>query len=441
MDPRGRLPFVFLALLLALTSQVVFAATQPNILLILSDDIGAESSSLYPRLAGSSGAVPTPNIEKLAAGGLVFDNAWVNPMCSPTRSTILTGLYGHHTGVLVAGDVLAPSTRTIWDYISKESPAKYDMAVFGKWHLGGNQGNIQHVIDMRVPNFRGFLGAQIGNYYDWVAYDSRGASSRVTTYSTTALTDWAIDFIRKHEAARPEEPWFVYVPYNAPHAPNQAPPAELHSVNIGGAQPGARGRGSIPVYKSMIQGMDTEMGRLLKSVDLSKTVVIFVGDNGTPADVKDQGAGVRGSKTSAYEGGARVPMVIAGAGVTRKGREAALVNGVDLYATIAALAGISVTRANDGYSLVPLFTKEGASTGRNFAFTEFCSGNVARFAIRDRDYKLLFDRATGWALFDLGKDPVEASNLYNNPAMAAAQARLQAELNRLKATATRGCLQ
>ena len=158
--------------------RLALAATPPNILLIVADDVGAESSSLYPALVGKSGAASMPNLEKLAASGLVFENTWVNPMCSPTRSTIVTGLYGHHTGVLVAGDLLATSTTTIWDYIRKESPAKYDMAVFGKWHLGGNGGDIQHVKDMRVPNFRGFLGAQISDYYNWIAYDSNGPRPR-----------------------------------------------------------------------------------------------------------------------------------------------------------------------------------------------------------------------------------------------------------------------
>ena len=197
----------------------------------------------------------------------------------------------------------------------------------------------------------------------------------------------------------------------------------------------------MPVYKAMIQALDTEIGRLLKNVDLKNTIVIYIGDNGTPANVKDEGSGVRGSKTSTWEGGAKVPMIVAGAGVTRKGREAALVNGVDLYATIAAAAGIPITRANDGYSIVPLFTDAGASTGRNYAFTEFCTGNVARFAIRDREYKLIFDDSVGWGLFDLLEDPRETNNMYDKPAFAAVQVRLKAELDKLKASATRGCFQ
>jgi len=169
--------------------------------------------------------------------------------------------------------------------------------------------------------------------------------------------------------------------------------------------------------------------------------VIYVGDNGTPAFVKDAGSGVRGSKTSTWEGGAKVPMVVAGAEVTRTGREAALVNGVDLYATIAAAAGIPIKKANDGYSVLPLLSDPKSSTGRNYAFTEFCAGGVSRYAIRDQEYKLIFDNAVGWGLYDLLKDPVEANNLYNNAAYSAPQTKLQTELNKLKAAATSGCFQ
>lgn len=426
------------ALLLALCARAAFAAAQPNILLILIDDLGAEASSLYP-LAGDSGAAAMPNIEKLAAQGLTFENAWVNPMCSPTRATIISGLYGHHTGVLVAGDVLDPKTRTIWDYIGAESPAKYDMAVFGKWHLGGNGGEIKHVQDMRVPNFRGFLGAQIGDYYNWTAWDGNtGTAAPMNTYSTTALTNWAIDFIRWHEAERPQDPWFMYVPYNAVHAPFQVPPAGMFSVDVGGLAPGTRSA-TLPVYQAMMQALDAEIGRLLQHVDLKDTLVIYLGDNGTPAEVKDKGARLRGSKMSAWEGGARVPLTMAGAGVTRTGREPALVNGVDLYATIAAAAGIKVKKANDGYSLLPLLGKAKAKSGRKYAVTEFCTTRASRFAVRDLNYKLVFDSATGWGLYDLRDDQAEARNLYGTPAAKKAQKKLESALGKAKRNATSGC--
>jgi arylsulfatase A-like enzyme len=414
--------------------------TKPNILLIVADDMGAEASSLYPTLVGNTGAVPMPNIESLASRGLTFDNAWASPMCSPTRSTIMTGLYGHHTGVTNAGDLLPTTNTSIYDYIASSSPAAYDMALFGKWHLAGNQSsNLQHIRDLGVPVFKGFMGAHLNSYFSWTLVDINGPQSAQTTYSTSKFTDLAISHIQNHNATRPNDPYFVYVAYNGVHTPNQVPPANLHSVNVGGLQPGTVSN-TVPVYKAMVQSMDTEIGRLLSAVDLTKTTVIFIGDNGTTAEVKDNGTGVRGSKQSVYEGGVRVPLIVAGAGVTRRGREDALVVSSDLFATIASVSGISVGQVNDSYSLTPMLTDPNAASGRTYAFTELCSMGVSRYAIRGDQYKMLYDNGT-WGLYDLVNDPVEATNQYTNPSFSTQRATLTAQLNTLKTNATFGCFQ
>ena len=109
---------------------------RPNVLLIIADDYGAESASLYPSLVGDSGAVPVPNLESLAQNGLVFDNAWASPACSMTRGTIVSGLYGYRTGVTSVGAVLPTDTVTVFDRITAESPS-YSQVLFGKYHLGG----------------------------------------------------------------------------------------------------------------------------------------------------------------------------------------------------------------------------------------------------------------------------------------------------------------
>ncbi len=410
---------------------------RPNILLIIADDTGAETSGLYD-LAGTSGVVETPNIERLAQQGLVFEHTWASPMCSPTRATILTGLYGHRSGVTIAGDVLPTTTTSLFEYIASESPAEYGMGVFGKWHLGGNAGAIQHVRDTGVPVFKGFLGAQISNYFDWMALDITGAASRVTTYASTAITNFAVDFIR--DQRRYDSPWFAYVAYNAAHSPYQVPPLNLHTVDVGGRNPGVTSN-TVPVYQAMIQALDSEVGRLLAEIDLEDTVVIYIGDNGTPDNVKDTGTGVRGAKQSVYEGGVRVPMVIAGPGV-RTGVERGLTVSTDLFATIAALAGISVARVHDSFSLVPVLRRANASSGRQFSFTEHCGLGARRYAIRNTRHKLLFDNQSGgWALYDLVTDPLETTNRYDDPELATVRATLNAEIESLKSRATAGCFQ
>jgi arylsulfatase A-like enzyme len=422
--------------------------------------MGSEASPLYPGLynsaaPASAGQAPTPTLSALASRGIVFDNVWASPLCSPTRAAILTGLYGHNTGVTTVGNILPGSTTSIFELLAASTTTpRYNMAVFGKWHLGGAGTNgMNHVTkETGVPLFKGFLGSHIMNYYNWTLDSSTAASANTTVYSTTALTDFAIDFIRGQRAG---EPWFVYLPYNAPHgtAPSdgfQVPPEKLFTVNVGSRPAGAptvyNGTEAIPVYQAIIQSLDTEIGRLFRAMDqagqLNNTVIIFMGDNGTPASVKDKAAKIRGSKQGVYEGGVRVPLVVAGPGVSRKGRESQLVAAPDIYATIADLAGVPLTNntVNNSYSVVPLLSSNPSATGRKYSFTELCANTGTgpkQFAIRDQRYKLLYN-GTAWEMFDLETDPWETTSIYNDARHAGTRTALLAELRTLKMKASTG---
>jgi len=170
-----------------------------------------------------------------------------------------------------------------------------------------------------------------------------------------------------------------------------------------------------------------------------------VGDNGTPAPVKDVASKIRGSKEAVYEGSVRVPLVIAGPGVTRTGRESKIATVADLYATVAELANgapLPVNPINNSFSLRPLFGSAQADSGRSYSFTELCNNNgtgTKRFAIRDQRYKLLYN-GTGWEMFDLETDPRETTNLYANASYAVVRGALLTQLSALKAQATTaGC--
>jgi arylsulfatase A-like enzyme len=422
--------------------------TQPNILFLFVDDLGADSTAIYGDIVGNSGAAPIPNIEGLAENGLVFDNAWASPVCSPTRGTILSGLYGHRTGVTTVGNVLPTTTVSLFDRLNEESPA-YDHAFFGKYHVGGGSidprpggsfpaapGILQHVRDLGIKRFQGILGGGITDYFNWTTFDINGPSLANTTYATTALTDLAINYIHEQEENRPGQPWFLYQAYNGPHAANggnnpyQVPPAHLHSVDlssVGNPAPGTS-QTNIPVYQANIQAVDTEIGRLLAEVDLDNTIVIFLGDNGTPPPVKDAGSGLRGSKGSVYEGGVRAPLLVAGAGVTRRGREDDLFVTTDIYATVLELAGVPVSQVNDSYSFKPLLGNAAATNGRTHSFTETSNGTgQRRYAVKDKRYKLV-SNLQDKELYDLVADPLETTNLYSSPAHAAALASLQDEI-------------
>jgi len=435
-------------------------AKRPNILLLIIDDLGAEATSIYPDLVGTSGQVPVPNIEALAQDGLVFDNAWASPVCSPTRGTIVSGLYGYRTGVTTVGNVLPTDTVTLFDRITADSPADYAQAFFGKYHLGGGSidprpggsfpaapGILQHVRDLGITTYRGILGGGLVDYFNWTAFDINGPNLATTKYATSALTDFAIDYIHEQEETRPDEPWFVYQAYNGPHAANggnspyQVPPPELHHVDlssVGNPAPGTYVT-NVPVYQANIQSVDTEVGRLLKEVDLDDTVVIFVGDNGVPPPVKDTGTVLRNSKGSAYEGGVRVPLIVAGAGVTRRGREDDLFVTTDIYASVLGLAGVDVSHVNDSYSFTPLLDDETATNGRTHSFTETSNGtNQRTYAIKDKRFKLLSTTARQWELYDLVADPSETTNLYTSAAHAAVLSTLKAEIASLAADAKPG---
>jgi len=439
------------------------AASKPNILLIIADDLGAEATSLYPALGGTKGQVSIPNIEALASNGLVFDNAWASPVCSPTRGTIVSGQYGFRTGVTTVGNVLPTSTVTLFDRLTAESPT-YTHAFVGKYHLGGGNPGIdprpdvafpdsarvlQHVRDLGITNYHGILTGGIVDYFNWTAFDINGPAVPTTTYSTTALTNYAIDFIHQQQTTKPDQPWFLYQAFNAPHAANggnnpyQVPPPELHHVDlssVGNPAPGTYAT-NIPIYQADIQALDTEIGRLLAEVDLSKTTVIFVGDNGVPPPVKDAATGLRDAKGSTYEGGVRVPLIVAGAGVTRRGREDNLFVTSDLYATILDVAGVAVGHVNDSWSLKPLFTDEAASSGRAFNFSEISNGTSGRsYGLRDTRFKLV--NALGkWELYDLVADAHETTNLFANAQYAAVRAALLGEIANLKAGAAPGYFQ
>jgi arylsulfatase B len=435
--------------------------SKPNILLIIADDLGAEATSLYPNLGGTQGQVPIPNIEALASNGIVFNNAWASPVCSPTRATIVSGKYGFRTGVTTVGNVLPTSTVTLFDRLTAESPT-YTHALFGKYHLGGGSIDprpgtpypgvaqiLQHVRDLGITTYRGILGGALVDYYNWTTYDINGPEVANTTYTTTVLTNYAIDFIHQQQATKPDQPWFLYQAFNAPHAANggnnpyQVPPPELHHVDlssVGNPAPGDYAT-NIPVYQADIQALDTEIGRLLAEVDLSKTTVIFVGDNGVPPPVKDAATGLRDGKGTAYEGGVRVPLIVAGAGVTRRGREDNLFVTADLYATILDVAGVPVSHVNDSYSIKPLFADEAASSGRTHSFSEVSNGtSQRRYGLRDTRFKLV-NNLGQWELYDLVGDSHEATNLYLNPQYAAARAALQAQIAVLKADALPGYFQ
>jgi arylsulfatase A-like enzyme len=423
-----------------------------NVLLLIADDLGLEASQLYPvrpNVSTTPIAVPVPNLEKLAAKGVLFNSAWAAPTCSPSRAMMMTGRYPFRTGI--GGPILVPendpqrrfpqlsTTEVSLAEAFKATAAgrSYEMTLIGKWHLSwGARSIIQQGWDYFVGPDPTQLGGALKDYHRWTKVRSDGPTVTSTTYNTTDLVDEAIAAMDR--AAEHGRPYLIWLGFNAPHFPYHKPPNALHTRD----HLPATGAAKRDYYRAMIEALDTEIGRLLRHVDLADTTVIFLGDNGTPEEVQaDAPAGLHG-KWSIYEGGVRVPFLVAGAGVVAPGRSSsALANAVDLFPTILELAGLPARPdglaavRTDGVSLLPVI-ENSASAVRSHSYAEnftwSYNGNFQR-GIRDDRYVLIEREGTTnqvpsasprRELYDLRKDPLQRTNLLARTLTAFERSRL-----------------
>lgn len=394
---------------------------QQNVLILLADDLGVDMVGCYGL---GSDLAPTPNIDALAAAGVRFENVWANPMCSPTRATILTGRYSFRTRigsiVGVAGPSLSTTEHSIPRMLDAVSPFGYAHAAIGKWHLGSLSAPPTHPADLGFGHFSGSRGnlTQLETWFSWTKFVN-AQPQHVPRYVTSENVDDALGWI-----GQAPEPWFCYLAFNAPHEPWHSPPANLHTITLPNVDPREQPRS---FYKAAVQALDAEIGRLLGSMDpdvLARTTVIFLGDNGTPREVTVPPFLPQRAKLTVYEGGLRVPLIVSGAAVVAPGRTTdALVNTTDLFATVLGLAGVGnlgfLPVSHDSVSFLPLLTNSASNTGRELLYAEIFWPNgpgpytSESRAIRDARYKLIRHGAYPGMdeLYDLLLDPFELQNL------------------------------
>ncbi len=388
---------------LGFTAIASSAVAQPNILLIIADDMGLDASACYS--VGQQQAT-MPVIEALCAEGMVFENAYAAPLCSPTRASILTGQYGFRTGIgapVPRGeeDGLQEDVTSLFDVLE---PTGYATNLIGKWHLGQGGNGLNHPAHLGVPAFFGPFQGGIRDYETWTAV-SGGHEVPVEGYSTRVLTDRAIEW-----TGAQDDPWFLWLAYNAPHTPFHAPPADLLTGEV---PEGNSRRNPLPLYNAALEAMDTEIGRLLETVP-EDTVVIFVGDNGTPGQVARDLYPGRGAKGTIYEGGTHVPLIVAGPGVTAS-RSDGFVYVTDLYATISAQAGAELDPGPDAFDFGPMLA--GGDSSRDYIFVDHFSDRQTRgnpvlgWAMRVGDFKLVQPEGGAPQLFNLLEDPFEQHDL------------------------------
>ena len=384
--------------LLACSAALAEVGKPPNFLILIGDDMSVETVGCYG--VGSSPA-KTPQIDQLCDTGMRFDNFWTQPLCSPTRATMLTGQFGFRNGVGT------PAGGPIPELIVPEKPASappesareggrrgraggegprgpreitpnpnaqrpgytepenarpsisidayglpralaadaslgYQTAAVGKWHLASNENGLtDHPANVGFDHYAGGITAAVESFYAWSKVVDGEITEGDTRYATTATVDDGLSWLSQRDT---DKPWLLWVAFNAPHTPQGAPPDSLLSEETAGAIANVDiAEERLPFYLAMIEAMDTEIGRMLEAIEpeeLANTYVIFIGDNGTPPEGVTAPF-VRGRvKGSVYQGGVNTPFVVTGPGIEGASVSKSLANSVDLYSTILDLAGV-----------------------------------------------------------------------------------------------------
>ena len=402
-------------------------AKKPNILLILSDDMGYGDLGCY-----GSTQVPTPAIDALARDGVRMTQAYVTaPVCAPSRAGLITGRMQNRFGfehnlstpafLQVEHAGLPLDEKTVADRLRALG---YRTGLIGKWHLGES-------VEAQHPNRRGFdefFGMLKGSHGYWpkpgkhkLLRNGKAAEEFRAPYLTDCFTLEALDFIK----AEASKPWFLFLSFNTPHTPMQAKPEDLAAFD--GVEPKKR-----RVYCAMQRCMDRNVGRLVaalrQSQQLEDTLIVFTNDNGGSVDASSAlNAPLRGQKSTMLEGGLRVPMIAHWPRKLPKGKTyTPPVSLVDLTATFVAAAGGRIEaedigrgrrrrkRVYDGVNLLPFWSGvRGDESPHKRLYWRLAHRGAA---IREGDFKLIRLPHRPPMLFDLSRDPSEAEDLASSQA-------------------------
>jgi arylsulfatase A-like enzyme len=415
-----------------LSAPLALAQSQPkpNVVLILADDLGSKD------LGYLGGPERTPNLDKLAARGVRFTNLAACPLCSPTRAALLTGRHPIRYGL--GYTVVRPwstyglplSERTMADSFRQ---AGYQTAIYGKWHLG-------HFNRRQLPTARGFdefyghVNGEIDYFnhtrnggLDW---QRNGTGLVEEGYTTDLLSKGAANWISRRN---PAKPFFLYLPFNAPHAPLQAPPGKIASYSHIADEKRRR-------YCAMVECLDDAVGRVLNAVaNQGPTIIMFLSDNGGPRAQGADNGELRAGKATVFEGGTRVPGILAAPGLA-PGDYRPLASVMDLFPTLADAAGISLQPANplDGQS--HWNSMRGNQPGpRNELFSSVQGGaDGTQYAYREGPWKLvrIESKTVEEQLFHLEEDPFERTDRL--AAVPATASRLRESLLRWARYAPKG---
>lgn len=444
------------AMMLASVATLIAAEpAKPNILFIYTDDQSYDAVSVVQMEQGEKGRFPwlqTPNLDRLAAEGVRFRNAFVvNSICSPSRAVNLTGRYNHDSGNGIATNFRPFPVNNITHATLMRADG-YTTAYVGKWHMRDQR---------ERPGFDHSASYISHGKYADCPFIVDGKDTPTTGWIDDVATDYAIDFIRKQKTSA--KPWSLILGFKSPHQPWE-PPARTKVLYAGEVARTVPNVNTPPIYTKKhsqaaqekkpvpptmptnldyfrsVKAMDDCMGRLLDSLDqtgfASNTIVIFTSDNGVYL-----GAHAAGDKRSAYDESLRVPFIVRDPflGSAARGRTVdEMVLNLDLAPSLLDYAGLPIPKEMQGLSWRPLLTGKNVPWRQSWFYEYFTENqketNVPDItAVRTADAKLIkYPGHRAWTeLFDLKADPYEINNLIDDPAAAELKAKMLAEHDRL----------
>ncbi|MEP7353049.1 MAG: sulfatase-like hydrolase/transferase [Acidobacteriota bacterium] len=387
---------------------------KPNIIYIMADDLGYADLSCYGRRD-----YQTPNIDRLAAGGMRFTQAYANSsVCSATRTALITGRYQYRLRIGLEEplggtnpDIVLPKDKPTLPSLLRD--VGYGTTLLGKWHLGSvvGSGPLQNGYD----HFFGFRGGGVDyfTHKSGIASTNTGdlwdddAKVETAGYLTDLLGQHAVKVIT--DSAKVKKPFFISLHFNAPHWPWEGPNDEAESKRIGAIAD--YDGGSLAIYATMVAAMDRQVGNILAALDrtgvANNTIVIFTSDNG--GERFSDTWPFSGRKTELLEGGLRIPAIVRWPGHIAKGSVTKQVGiSMDWLPTLVAAAGAKLdpNYLPDGANLLPVLT--GGPTFPRKLYWRYKYNSQE--AVRDGDMKWLKIRDNTY-LFNVVDDPLERANL------------------------------
>ncbi|MFT5469039.1 MAG: arylsulfatase A-like enzyme [Verrucomicrobiales bacterium] len=409
-----------------LASILIFAsaaagADKPNILFIIVDDLGYGDLSSY-----GATDLKTPHIDGLMTKGMRFDQFYANcPVCSPSRASVLTGLYPDNAGV--PGVVRTPleGKTSNWGNLRDDvdlmpevlKNAGYHTACVGKWHLGMEAPDIP--TRRGFDHFHGWLGDMMDDYYKHTRHGIpymrlQEDLIKPEGHATDLFSQWAVDYISDREKTAPEQPWYLYLAYNAPHTPIQPPQDWFEKVKA--RETGISDQRAKLV--ALIEHMDHGIGQVLEQLEdqqlLEETLIVFTSDNGGQVNVGARNAPLNGGKQDMWEGGIRVSTCAVWPDKIEAGSRSDYPGiGMDFFPTLAEIAGAEIEGKIDSVSFAPLLLGQDFTAPERPLFWVRLEGNqkyggIPYHAARIGDWKLLRNHSfEPYQMFNLAIDPGE----------------------------------